>query len=261
MTSHLRLTDEQHASFEKRGWLVLRAVVPASRIPALNAEFDRLMKPVSELPDDGQGVLLLPGACSEHDDLLQHLHDGVAQVVARLLRARRVRLLQEALLLKPSQSNGIVALHQDYTYTGFLNPPAMVSIGLALTDASIENGCLYVIDGSHAWGLIGELDTSAHELRSGLDDGLSPSQLRHIDQATLPLEVRAGDVTIHHCLTLHGSYRNASRQPRKAVVAHVFDGDCTVVPGRLPPHAAHRFTTDDRGRLGPAFHTLYAADV
>jgi Phytanoyl-CoA dioxygenase (PhyH) len=261
MVSHLRLTDEQHASFDKRGWLVLRDVVPASRIPALHVEFDRLMEPLSGQCDGGQGVLLLPGACSEHHALLQHLYDGVAQVVGRLLRARRVRLLQEALLLKPSQSNGIVALHQDYTYTGFINPPAMVSIGLALTDASTDNGCLYVIDESHTWGLIGEFETSAHELGSGLDNGLSPSQLRHIDQATLPLEVRAGDVTIHHCLTLHGSYRNASRQPRKAVVAHVFDGDCTVVPGRLPPHAAHRFTTDDRGRLGPAFRTLYAADM
>jgi len=261
MVSHLPLTDEQHASFDRRGWLVLRDVVPASRIPGLNAEFDRLMAPVSELSDSGQGVLLLPGACSEHDALLQHLYDGVAQAVARLLGARRVRLLQESLLLKPSQSNGIVALHQDYTYTGFLNPPAMVSIGLALTDASIENGCLYVVDESHTWGLIGAFDTSAHELRSGPDTALSPSQLRHIDQATLPLEVRAGDVTIHHCLTLHGSYRNLSLQPRKAVVAHVFDGDCTVVPGRLPRHAADRFTIDDQGHLGPAFHTLYAADV
>jgi ectoine hydroxylase-related dioxygenase (phytanoyl-CoA dioxygenase family) len=133
----------------------------------------------------------------------------------------------------------------------------MVSIGLALTDASIESGCLYVIDRSHTWGLVGEVDTSAHELRSGLDAGLSPSQLKHIDRATRPLEVCAGDVTIHHCLTFHGSYPNASRQPRKAVVAHVFDGDCTVVPERLPPHAPDRFTTDDRGHLGPAFHTLY----
>ena len=261
MVSHLRLTDEQHASFDERGWLVLRGVVPSSCLPALNDRFDRLMEPLSRPSDGGQGVLLLPGACSDHDPLLQHLYDGVAQVVGGLLRARRVRLLQESLLLKPSQSNGIVALHQDYTYTGFLDPPAMVSIGLALTDASIENGCLYVVDGSHKWGLIGEFDTSAHELRSGLANRLSPSQLRQIDHATLPLEVRAGDVTIHHCLTFHGSYRNASRQPRKAVVAHVFDGDCTVVPGRLPPHAAHRFTTDDRGHLGPAFHTLYAADA
>ena len=252
----IELLAEQDASFQKRGWLVLPGVVPASRIPALNAEFDRLMEPLSG-ESNGQGVLLLPGACSEHDALLQHLYDGVAEVAGRLLRARRVRLLQEALLLKPSQSNGIIALHQDYTYTGFLDPPAMVSVGLALTDASIQHGCLCVIDGSHTWGLIGKFATSARELRSGPDNGLSPSQLRHIDRASVALEVRAGDVTIHHCLTFHGSYRNASREPRKTVVAHVFDGDCTVVTSRLPPHAANQFVTDDRGRPGPAFPTLY----
>jgi hypothetical protein len=118
----IELGDEQDASFQERGWLVLRGVVPASRIPALNAEFDRLMERLSGQSDGDQGVLLLPGACSANDALLQHLYDGAAQVAGRLLRARRVRLLQEALLLKPAQRNGIVGLHQDYTYTGFLDP-------------------------------------------------------------------------------------------------------------------------------------------
>lgn len=262
MASDTRWSDELDASFETHGWLVLRRVVPADRLEALNTAFDRLMAPwVERAANNGTGVLLVPGACPEDHPLLRHLYDGVAQVAGRVLRARRIRLLQEALLLKPPAHNGTVPVHQDYTYTGYLDPPAMVSIGLALTDASIEHGCLYVVDGSHKWGLIGALATAAHQLRAGVDDVLSPTQQRQLDSATLPLEVRAGDVTIHHCLTLHGSYGNTSRQPRKTVVAHVFDGECTVVRSRLPPHASDRFATDDQGRLGSAFRTLYAADA
>jgi ectoine hydroxylase-related dioxygenase (phytanoyl-CoA dioxygenase family) len=255
-------SDEQAASFDAHGWLVLRSVVPAERLAALNAAFDRLVTPCAERSGDGgNGVLLLPGVCSQDDVLLGHLYDGVAQVASRLLHARRLRLLQETLLLKPAESNGTVALHQDYAYTGYLDPPAAVSVGLALTDASIENGCLYVIDGSHTWGLVGGFRTFARQLHDGIDNVLSPAQRRHVDQARRPLEVRAGDVTIHHCLTFHGSYRNRSSQPRKAVVAHVFDGECRLVRSRLPPHASDRFTSDEQGRLGSGFPTLYTDDA
>ncbi len=260
MESHLRWSDEENATFDTRGWVVLRGVVPVERLTALNAAFDRLMAPCAGQSGDRNGVLLVPGACREDDALLRHLYDGVAQVAGRVLRARRVRLLQETLLLKPPERGGTVALHQDYTYTGYLDPPAIVSIGLALTDASVENGCLYVVDGSHKWGLIGEPQAFAQQLRDDLDSELSPSQRRHVEQTT-PLEVRAGDVTMHHCLTFHGSYGNTSRQPRKAVVAHVFDGDCRLVRSRLPPHSLDRFTTDDQGRLGPGFPTLYAVET
>lgn len=67
-----------------------------------------------------------------------------------------------------------------------------------------------------------------------------------MQEATIPLEVRAGDVTIHHCLTLHGSGNNTSARPRKTIITHLFSGDCRLVSERLPRGARHQFT-DGKG--------------
>jgi ectoine hydroxylase-related dioxygenase (phytanoyl-CoA dioxygenase family) len=193
-----------------------------------------------------------------HAALLRHLHDGVAAAAAHVLGASSVRLLQDALLLKQPSDNSRIALHQDYTYTGYLDPPDMLAVGLALNDAPAESGCLHVVDGSHTWGLVGDLRIFAGDLQQDLGDLLSPAQREVVDHRRIPLEVCAGDVTIHHCLTLHGSDSNLSRAPRKTIVTHLFAGDCRLAADRLPASHRHHFLTDDQGRLtGPGFPLLY----
>jgi hypothetical protein len=56
-------------------------------------------------------------------------------------------------------------------------------------------------------------------------------------------------VTLHHCLTFHGSYPNSGRHPRKTIVTHLFSGDCKLARGRLPLGAESWFETDDQDRL------------
>lgn len=129
---------------------------------------------------------------------------------------------------------------------------------LALNDATAESGCLHVVDGSHTWGLVGELQIFAGTLQEDLVDSLPEGQRESVERKRIPLEVRAADVTIHHCLTLHGSGTNRSSRPRKTIVAHLFSGDCRLVADRLPAAHRHHFSTDDDGHLiGPAFPQLY----
>ena len=186
----------------------------------------------------------------------------MAEIACHLLGAPSVRLLQDALLLKHPSAEGSIALHQDYTYTGFLDPPSIASVGLALNDASAESGCLHVVDGSHTWGLVGGFRIFAGELQKDIGPLLSPAQRESVDRKRIPLEVLAGDVTIHHCLTLHGSDDNRSRRPRKTIVTHLFSGDCRLVRDRLPRANQHQFSTDDQGHLtASAFPKLYPADL
>jgi len=238
-------SDDQHAWFDAHGWLVLRDVVPPNIIPELNHAFDHLFESAH---GQSGSVRQLAGMCRTNDLLLRHLYDGLAATVRYLLGAPGLQLLQDSLLLKPPAANGTVALHQDYTYTGFLDPPAIVSVGLALTDASVENGCLYVVDGSHKRGLAGDFHIFADALAT------TPGSTQY---EKTPLQVRAGDVTIHHCLTLHGSYPNTSPNPRKTIVTHVFSSGCRLVPERLPKHVHAHFQTDGHGHLtGPGFPVL-----
>ena len=192
--------------------------------------------------------------------MLRHLYGGVAETVSHLLDTSSIRLLQDGLLLKRPSVNGAIALHQDYTYTAFLDPPAIVSVGLALTDASAASGCLHVIDGSHTWGLIGDFRIFAGKLQD-IAPLLSPSQRESLDRHRLALEVRAGDVTIHHCLTLHGSGDNHSGGPRKAIVTHLFSGACRLVRDRVPAAYQQNFDSDADGHLTETgFPTLFSTN-
>jgi ectoine hydroxylase-related dioxygenase (phytanoyl-CoA dioxygenase family) len=249
-------TRDRRAAFAARGWLVLRGVVEPAALAALNRAFDDLIGP----GDADHGVIQRPRASQADATLLAHLREGVAALACELLGARSVLLLQDALLLKPPRRPaGSIALHQDYSYTGYLDRPSGLAVGLALTDATIESGCLQVVDGSHAWGLVGGLHLFAAGLRHDLDAQLTPARRAALAEATIPLEVRAGDVTIHHCLTLHGSGDNASAHPRKTVIAHLVDGDSRVVRDRLPPGAEHWFPVDDAGRLAASAFATYGA--
>jgi ectoine hydroxylase-related dioxygenase (phytanoyl-CoA dioxygenase family) len=73
------------------------------------------------------------------------------------------------------------------------------------------------------------------------------------------LELAPGDVSLHHCLTLHGSDESRSATPRRTIVTHLVAGACRVVPERLPSAEALRhFQTDATGRLaGDRFPTLH----
>jgi ectoine hydroxylase-related dioxygenase (phytanoyl-CoA dioxygenase family) len=259
----MALSNDQRAHFESHGWLVLRAIVSRSDLSELNRTFDDLMMPFAPAPGDGRsGVLQRPTAYQTNGAMFRHLHDGVAAIACALLGAPSVQLLQHTLLLKHPSVAGSIPLHQDYSYTGYLDPPSSLSVGLALNDATVESGCLYVIDGSHTWGLVSGFHVFADELQQDLDNRLSPAQRARVQRAKVSVEVQAGDVTIHHCLILHGSGDNTTDRPRKAIVTHLFSGDCKLVRERLRREAHHRFTTDDQGRLTAlAFPTLYATAI
>jgi ectoine hydroxylase-related dioxygenase (phytanoyl-CoA dioxygenase family) len=48
----------------------------------------------------------------------------------------------------------------------------------------------------------------------------------------VPVIIPAGHVSFHHGLTFHGSGRNFSPVPRRAMVSHIMSGECTYKPGQ-----------------------------
>ena len=95
--------------------------------------------------------------------------------------------------------------HQD---AGVINPEAdgtdMLTVWLAVTDASIENGCLIVERGSH------------HENLTLHCPGTAASATTYIPESIIdwdrvvPLEVKAGGAVLLHKHTEHGSLHNRS---------------------------------------------------
>ena len=128
------------------------------------------------------------------------------------------------------------AWHQDEYYIP-TRDKSLVGVWIAIDDATVENGCLQYIPGSHRWGLLPKpvIAGDLHGIREFLND----EQQKQFDNAQYA-PVKAGEAIFHHSLTLHGSGENKSAQPRRAFVINAFadgvisDSDEPLLQG-VPP--------------------------
>ena len=246
-------TEGEYGSLAARGWLVVRRAVSHERVAELAAAVESIE---AAWPPAAPGhVWEVAHASRISQAIASHTHDAeIARHAAAALGCARVQLLQDTLLVKAARVGGAVAWHQDHTYTGYLSPARVVSVRLALTDDDVERGCLEVIDGSHAWGLLGDV-RALTETR--VADALGVEAAKWSEHV-VRLELEPGDLSIHHCLTLHRSAPNASAHPRKTLVTRMFDAECSLLRERLPPGAEAHFPVDDAGRLSEsAFPVLF----
>jgi ectoine hydroxylase-related dioxygenase (phytanoyl-CoA dioxygenase family) len=91
---------------------------------------------------------------------------------------------------------------------------SLLSVFVYLDDATLENGCMSMVRGSHLLGPLNHLDANGYFTASCQDSGhweKNPGKV-------VAIQPRAGAISIHHCLTLHGSPANLSGQPRRGLV-------------------------------------------
>jgi non-heme Fe2+,alpha-ketoglutarate-dependent halogenase len=114
-----------------------------------------------------------------------------------------------------------VAWHQDVTYWG-LEPPLAVTAWYAVDAADCENGCMRVIPGTHHG--IREHGTSARAgnlLSINQEVPVTPEE----EERAVDVVLRAGEISVHHGMLIHGSNPNGSKRRR-----------CGLTIRYIPPH-------------------------
>jgi ectoine hydroxylase-related dioxygenase (phytanoyl-CoA dioxygenase family) len=162
-------------------------------------------------------------------------------VAAAQLLEGAVRFWHDQVFWKPAKSGGIVAWHQDYSYWTRTRPLAHLTCWIGLDDSTRENGCVHYVPGSHRWGLLprSDLANNMDAIQSVLTEE-QKAQFRPV-----AVELKKGECSFHHAMTVHGSFANRTAQPRRAVVINVFrDGvesasDEPLLAG-VPPVACGR---------------------
>lgn len=101
--------------------------------------------------------------------------------------------------------------HQDYAFFPHTNID-LVAVMVMLDDATPDNGCMHMVRGSHQRGLLNHMDSEG--IFSECQEPLWQEQPDDIALIT----PRAGGISIHHCLALHGSGPNPSGRPRRGIV-------------------------------------------
>lgn len=96
--------------------------------------------------------------------------------------------VKDTVLVKAASVGGAVAWHQNHTCTGYLDPARGVSVRLALAPCDRGNCCLEVIDGSHTWGVLGDVRALTE---SHIADALGPAAARWRDRV-VAIELQPG---------------------------------------------------------------------
>jgi non-haem Fe2+, alpha-ketoglutarate-dependent halogenase len=100
--------------------------------------------------------------------------------------------------------------HQDASYWP-LTPSKTVTVWLAIDDADVENGAMEVIPKSHLHGQI-PFEKSTAEDKNVLNQ--SVRDLSTFDDVPVAFEMKAGQISLHTDLLLHGSKPNLSDRRR-----------------------------------------------
>ena len=145
-----------------------------------------------------------------------------APIVLPLLETGDARLYWEQAVAKPPQARTELPWHQDNGYTPLI-PEEYITCWLALDDATVDNGCIWVIPGSHRNG------TVPHHAGSG------PFRVGHDGSDDgIPVPVSRGDVLVFSSLIMHRSGPNTTDRHRRAWIIQFCPGHaCSALSGRL----------------------------
>jgi ectoine hydroxylase-related dioxygenase (phytanoyl-CoA dioxygenase family) len=152
-------------------------------------------------------------AFSRHPVLLGLCHDLIGD---------EVRLYWDQSVYKKPEADKEFPWHQDNGYT-YIEPQQYLTCWIALTDATIRNGCPWVVPGLHRLGT--------------LQHHWTPLGFQCLDEVegAVAVEARAGSVVVFSSLTPHRTGPNVTTEVRKAyILQYAVDGAIAYPPEKDP---------------------------
>jgi ectoine hydroxylase-related dioxygenase (phytanoyl-CoA dioxygenase family) len=227
------LDETQIAFFVENGYLVLEDLVSPAEIEELKT--DTLAIARGDYPCEG--IVPAPREYSDRQVLETilciHQPHYVSPVMQKYVRHEKicgalsqitgahlpfwdgsVKCMQSMLFVKPPGFQG-QAWHQDEIYIP-TRDRSLIGAWIAMDDATIENGCLWVLPGSHQSGYL------YPQRPHGNDDefDVSAESYGFDDSTEIPVEVKSGAVVFFNGHLLHRSRKNRSDIYRRVLVNH-----------------------------------------
>jgi ectoine hydroxylase-related dioxygenase (phytanoyl-CoA dioxygenase family) len=237
------LAEQQIQSFRREGYVApVEVLSPAEAAAALSAYEDYERQHwgfVGRAYDDQEGreFLRQPQRRARWAyDLVQNTR--VLDAIEDLL-GRDILVWDAKLFPKQARSKSYVSWHQDGTYINLQPMSQVVTAWIALTNSLPDNGCMRVLPGSHCWGQLDHAKTHA--------DGnlLLHGQVieREFDTGSLvDVALRAGEMSIHDMMLIHGSGENCSNHRRIGISVNY------VTPKVIETNNLYRASILARGR-------------
>lgn len=205
------LTEDQVARFADDGFLFPFDVCSVAEAARMHAKFEQMEETLGEEPQVKFRIkahLPFPWLCAviSHPRLLDAVEDIIGP---------NILCWGSSFFEKEARDPGFVSWHQDSTYYG-IEPPDTLTAWLAISDSTLESGCVKFIPGSHDQGVYHHDETRAEN--NLLSRGQTIAGVA-VDTA-VAMELRAGQFSFHKEDTVHASEPNRSDDRRIGLSIH-----------------------------------------
>ena len=137
-------------------------------------------------------------------------HPALTAICRSLLGGQTPELFQDMALLKPPRIGREKPWHQDHAFFNYPIETKFVGVWIALDPATLENGCMRVLDGGHLPG------PRLHFRRR--DVQICDTEI--LGQTSIAFPLEPGDAMFFDGLLPHGTPANTSPDRRRALQFH-----------------------------------------
>jgi phytanoyl-CoA hydroxylase len=252
--------------YDRNGYLILHDFLDAQLLSRTRAESVAICRGERGAID---GVEPASDGDSDEDVLRQYLCIHLPHKISPFMRdvagsraavealtaviGPNVKMMQSMLFIKSEGKPG-QAWHQDETHIP-TRDRSLLAIWIALDDATTDNGCLWVIPGSHRPGVLYP-DREQDDPR--FDCTREAYGFRYREEEAVPVELPAGAALVFDGYLLHRSLPNGARRgTRRALVNHYMSAQ-SLLPWFAPQRGEPMGTVDHRDVLVVAGEDPYA---
>ena len=216
------LTREQVEQYHREGYIFVPDVYPPEEMEELRritdefVEKSRAVTQHTEVYDlePGHGAAMprlrrLKNPIKQHPAYDRCMRNPALLDIVGQLISPGIRYQNTKLNLKSGDLGSAVEWHQDIAFYPHTNE-SVLAVGVCIDDMTVENGALMVIPRSHKGPVFD------HHENGYFVGGITDP--RFSEEGAVPLQVKAGGITIHHARLVHGSAPNRSNRPRRLLL-------------------------------------------
>jgi phytanoyl-CoA hydroxylase len=230
--------SQRRAAWNEQGFFIVRGLIAPDDVAAMEEEVIARIR--ADPPEDHPGETLYPAGPNyaifpekvpsptavNPEDRIAKVFNCHAEGIARAVAERPEIVDKVAEILGPDldcfqsqfifKNPGVIGQpwHQDSYYFRFDRQP-QVGVWVALSRATLENGCLWVLPGSHNGPIHDHVPDRRPEANRAYTEIVSQD-----DSARQPALMAPGDVLFFHSYLMHKSTDNVADERRAAMVYH-----------------------------------------
>ena len=208
------LSEAEVDRYHEDGYVIPEYRLPEETLQDIRADYDRLLTRHPEFRD------YCPMLLRYDLSFLNYARDpNILDMVAKVI-GPDIILWNSSFFAKPAVNGKKTPWHQDGEYWP-LRPLATCTVWLAIDEATVENGCLKFMPGSHK-----RKELRPHRTNKDPNFTLHQELLEseYDDDKAVPLELEAGQMSLHDVYLLHGSEANDSGKPRRGMTMRFMPG-------------------------------------